>query len=134
MLKLDNDGRGTDPDLLSGCTIAVDRYRDAISKACSSAKVLGADSKTDIAVLKVDAKDLTAGAFKVVTERNVVYLMGRVTQREAQRASDIARGVNGVSKVVRVFEYLTEDELVRLGTPRPAPVTTGKAPSSRNEP
>ena len=82
----------------------------------------------------VDAKDLTAGAFKVVTERNVVYLMGRVTQREAQRASDIARGVNGVSKVVRVFEYLTEDELVRLSTPRPAPVTTDKAPSSRNEP
>ncbi len=34
----------------------------------------------------VDAKDLSAGAFKVVTERNVVYLMGRVTQREAQRA------------------------------------------------
>ena len=64
----------------------------------------------------------------------MVYLMGRVTQREAQRASDIARGVNGVSKVVRVFEYLTEDELVRLSTPRPAPVTTDKAPSSRNEP
>ena len=82
----------------------------------------------------VDAKDLTAGAFKVVTERNVVYLMGRVTQREAQRASDIARGVTGVAKVVRVFEYLTEDELVRLSTPRPAPVTTDKAPSSRNEP
>lgn len=81
----------------------------------------------------VDAKDLTAGAFKVVTERNVAYLMGRVTQREAQRASDIARGVNGVAKVVRVFEYLTEDELVRLSTPRPAPVTTDKAPASRNE-
>jgi osmotically-inducible protein OsmY len=31
----------------------------------------------------VDAKDLSASAFKVVTERNVVYLMGRVTQREA---------------------------------------------------
>ena len=78
----------------------------------------------------VDAKDLAAGAFKVVTERSVVYLMGRVTQREAQRASDIARGVSGVSKVVRVFDYLTEDELVRLNVPRQAPVTTDAAPSA----
>ncbi len=34
-----------------------------------------------------------------------------MTQREAQRATEIARGVSGVSKVVRVFEMLTEDEL-----------------------
>ncbi len=59
----------------------------------------------------VDARDLSANAFKVVTERNVVYLMGRVTQREAVRAAEIARGVNGVRKVVRVFELLTEEEL-----------------------
>jgi osmotically-inducible protein OsmY len=35
----------------------------------------------------VDAKDLTATAFKVVTERSTVHLMGRVTQREADRAT-----------------------------------------------
>ena len=35
----------------------------------------------------VDARDLYAGAFKVVTERGTVYLMGRVTQREADRAT-----------------------------------------------
>mgnify|MGYP001439569280 CR=1 FL=1 len=40
----------------------------------------------------VDAKDLSANAFKVVTERNVVYLMGRVTPREAKRSAEIARG------------------------------------------
>jgi osmotically-inducible protein OsmY len=39
----------------------------------------------------VDAKDLSANSFKVVTERNVVYLMGRVSQREAGRATAIAR-------------------------------------------
>ena len=61
----------------------------------------------------VDARDLSASAFKVVTERNVVYLMGRVTQREAKRAAEIARGVDGVRKVVRVFEVLTEEELSR---------------------
>lgn len=62
----------------------------------------------------VDAKDLQANAVKVVTERGVVYLMGRVTEREATRASDIARGVGGVQKVVRVFEVITEAELADL--------------------
>lgn len=62
----------------------------------------------------VDAKDLFATAFKVVTERGTVYLMGRVTEREANRASDIARGVAGVQKVVRVFEIITEAELADL--------------------
>ncbi len=70
----------------------------------------------------VDASDISAGAFKVVTERNVVYLMGLVTEREAKRATSIARGVDGVRKVVRVFEIVTEDQLVRLNTPQPAPV------------
>lgn len=64
----------------------------------------------------IDAKDLQAGAIKVVTERAVVYLMGRVTEREANRATDLARGVPGVQKVVKVFETLTEAELAALGT------------------
>ncbi|MEO7055849.1 MAG: BON domain-containing protein [Caldimonas sp.] len=58
-----------------------------------------------------DAKDVFANSIKVVTHRGVVYLMGRVTEREAVRASEVARGVSGVSKVVRVFEILTEGEL-----------------------
>ena len=72
----------------------------------------------------VDAKDISATAFKVVTERNVVYLMGLVTEREATRATSIARGVDGVRKVVRMFELLTEDQLIRLTTPQPAPVSS----------
>lgn len=59
----------------------------------------------------VDTEDVFANVYKVVTERGTVYLMGRVTQREAQRATEVARGVSGVKRVVRVFEYLTEDEL-----------------------
>lgn len=68
----------------------------------------------------VDAKDLSAHAFKVVTERGSTYLMGRVTQREADRATDIARSTGGVQKVVRVFEIISEDELRRL-LPQPTP-------------
>jgi len=58
-----------------------------------------------------------------------VYLMGLVTQREAGRATSIARGVTGVSKVVRVFEYLTDDDLARMNAaPRKsAPVTQDNA-------
>ena len=58
-----------------------------------------------------DAKDVFANSVKVVTHRGVVFLMGRVTEREATRASEIARGVGGVAKVVRVFEILSESEL-----------------------
>lgn len=67
-----------------------------------------------IKALFVDAKDLQSNAFKVITEQGVVYLMGRVTSREAQRATDIARSVGGVTKVVRVFDIITEEELKRL--------------------
>jgi len=68
----------------------------------------------------VDAKDVHANVVKVVTERGVVYLMGRVTEREAARAAEITRGIPGVLKVVRVFEILTDAELADL-LPKPAP-------------
>lgn len=59
----------------------------------------------------VDTEDVFASVFKVVSERGTVYLMGRVTQREAKRATDVVRGMGGVKRVVRVFDYITEDEL-----------------------
>lgn len=77
----------------------------------------------------VDAKDISAGSYKVVTERGVVYLLGTVSEREANRATSIARGVDGVRKVVRVFEVLSEQELVRLSVPRPAPVSSDAGPA-----
>jgi osmotically-inducible protein OsmY len=67
----------------------------------------------------VDAKDLQANAFRIVAERGNIYLMGRVTEREASRAADVARSVPGVLKVVRVFEMLTEAELAALGKAAP---------------
>jgi osmotically-inducible protein OsmY len=81
---------------------------------------LGARSNDTILTSKVkatyvDAKDLEATAVKVVTERGTVYLMGRVTEREASRAVELARSISGVQKVVRVFEIVTEAELATLG-------------------
>ncbi len=67
----------------------------------------------------VDAKDLFANAFKVVTERGTVYLMGRVSQREADRATEITRSTSGVQRVVRVLEILSDEELGRTVPPQP---------------
>ena len=73
----------------------------------------------------VDARDLFANAFKVVTERGTTYLMGRVTQREVNRATDIARSTPGVLKVVRVLEIISDEELQGV-PPKPAPVEIKK--------
>jgi osmotically-inducible protein OsmY len=64
----------------------------------------------------IDAKDLQVNTLKVVTERSTVYLMGRVTEREANRAADVARAQSGVGKVVKVFELISEDDLAKLQT------------------
>ena len=61
----------------------------------------------------IDARDLHSNAFYVVVERGQVFLMGRVTEREANRATEIARQVSGVRKVVRAFEIISEEELAQ---------------------
>ena len=61
-----------------------------------------------------DAKDLQINAFKVLTDQGVVYLMGRVTEREADRATELTRGISGVKKVVRAFELVTDAELADM--------------------
>ena len=76
----------------------------------------------------VDSRDLFANSFKVVTERGTVYLMGRVTQREANSATQLTRNVGGVNKVVRLFEIISEDELRNL-LPPPAPAADPVKPA-----
>jgi len=76
----------------------------------------------------VDSEDVFATVYKVVAERGTVYLMGRVTQREANRATEVVRSVNGVKRVVKVFEYITEDELRAM---QPRRSTTLDQPASK---
>jgi len=64
----------------------------------------------------VDSKDPLANVVKVVSQRGTIYLMGRVTEREATQAAEAARSVSGVQKVVKVFEILTEAELAAMKT------------------
>lgn len=67
----------------------------------------------------IDARDLISNAFYVVVERGNVYLMGRVSEREANRATEIARQISGVRKVIRAFEIISEDELARYAPKAP---------------
>lgn len=60
----------------------------------------------------VDAKGLPANAFSIVVERGVVYLMGRVTEAEAQQAVDLTRTISGVQKVVKVLEIVSPTDLI----------------------
>ena len=55
----------------------------------------------------IDANKFPAYMVKVVTEAGTVYLMGLVTQQEADDAAQITSTTGGVQKVVRVFEYIT---------------------------
>ncbi|MGA2548664.1 MAG: BON domain-containing protein [Burkholderiaceae bacterium] len=64
----------------------------------------------------INEKDIYANVFKVVTERGTVYLMGRVTEREGDYAANIARQIGGVLGVVKVFDYISEDELKLMNT------------------
>ena len=59
MLETDKDGKAVDADLLSGCTIRVDRYRDAVAKACANAAALGA-AKGDRVSLGVEAENASS--------------------------------------------------------------------------
>ena len=70
----------------------------------------------------LDASDLESNAVKVITEQKVVYLMGRVTKREADRITKISSITSGVQRVVRVFDYISEQDLRSLRPVKSEPV------------
>ena len=79
----------------------------------------------------VDARDVMANAFKLVVERGEVFLMGMVTEREANRAAELASSVGGVQKVIKVLHIITEDELARKVPPAFAPTVAPSASDAR---
>ena len=103
--------------LLEQLALKVDNVRGVVNELAvagnSSMSVRSSDTLItgQVKASFLDDKNLYSGAFKVVTERGTVYLMGRVTQAEADRATQIARGVSGVQRVVRIFEILTDEEI-----------------------
>jgi osmotically-inducible protein OsmY len=62
----------------------------------------------------LEQKVLSVNAVKVVTESEVVYLMGLVTQREAPAYAQVTSRVSGVRRVVTLFEFVSDEELQRI--------------------
>ena len=91
---------------------AVENVRGVYNElAVSGVSSFGTRTNDAILTFKVKARFVDAQKFspfhvKVVTENNVVYLMGLVKKQEAADATEVARTTSGVLKVVRVFEYL----------------------------
>ena len=67
----------------------------------------------------LQAKDIHSSAVFILTERGIVYLMGRLTEAEAKRVADLISGSQtaGVQKVIKVFDYISDDDLKRLVAP-----------------
>lgn len=112
-----------------------------VSSVVNELAVMGNASLTDrssdalvtgrVKAMLIDAPDLFANSFKVVTERGTTYLMGRVTQREADRGTAVVRSTPGVQKVVRILDIISEEELARL-LPTPAKPAPAGAKSQSN--
>jgi osmotically-inducible protein OsmY len=112
----------SDPDkaTVEQVVAKIDNVKGVVNElSVGPATTLGERSKDAFVTTKVkasivDSQDLFANSIKIVTHRGVVYLMGRVTEREANHAAELARGVSGVNKVVKVFEIISEEELARM--------------------
>lgn len=79
--------------VVAGNTSLAARGNDGLVTSNVKARLVGKDK-------------VSPNHIKVVTENGVVYLMGLVTQSEAEAATEIARTTAGVSRVVKVFEYI----------------------------
>jgi osmotically-inducible protein OsmY len=100
---------------VSGLSSATSRANDATLTAKVKGRFL-------------NSKDFSPLHVKVVTESGVVYLLGLVTEAEAEAATELARTTGGVRKVVKVFDYCkSTDELCK-----PAPAQPVKATSQRS--
>lgn len=70
---------------------------------------------------------------KVTTERGVVYLMGKVTADEGERAAKVASSITGVNKVVKLFTLVSRESLI-TDPGKPAPVTDSSTSSASTPP
>lgn len=96
----------------------------------SGLSALGGRSNDTLITSKVKGRFVDYGKFsanlvKVVTEGGTVYLLGLVTRNEGDEATQIARETSGVLGVVRLFEYISEEEARRLDN---RPADAAKAP------
>ena len=91
-------------------------YNELLVGAPSSLATRSKDSfiTSKVKARLVDEQKVSANHVKVITERTVTYLMGLLTEREANAAIQVARTTDGVSKVVNAIEIISDSEAKRL--------------------
>ena len=87
---------------------------------------------TKVTTTLINTKDVPTRTIIVATERGVVYLLGRVTPAESERAGKAAAGVAGINKVVKLFEIVSPESLATDKSA--APVQESSAPASDTQP
>ncbi|WP_082928390.1 BON domain-containing protein [Cupriavidus gilardii] len=123
---------------------------EVVSSPSFAAQSQDAFVTSKVKTMLMTAEGVPSNSTKVTTERGVVYLMGLVTRPEGDRATETARNVGGVSKVVKVFDYIDETERARLdaaassqnaapgepvgGTPAPVQTTPGTTAPGNSAP
>jgi len=124
-----------DKQLVEKVVSGVDNVRSVINELAVLGPSTLSQRSSDVLVATrikaslVDTKNLVANAFKVVVERGAVYVFGRVTAHEAALATDVIRKVDGVQRVVILWEIISDDELARM---LPAPAPAASSPSVGN--
>ena len=94
-------------DLVRGIPSVIDVVNEMTVGPASSLTARGNDAliTSNVKARMVNNPKFSPNHVKVVTEANVVYLMGLVSQAEGDAAAEVARTASGVSRVVKVFEY-----------------------------
>jgi osmotically-inducible protein OsmY len=77
----------------------------------------------------VNTTGVPSNSIKVLTDRGTTYLMGRLTRRETELATEAARTTPGVQRVVRVIDYISDQAALH-----PGDVGAGAAPVSSATP
>ncbi len=63
-------------------------------------------TKAKLSLFDLELPGFDATRVKVLTQKGTVFLMGLVTREEGQAAAEQVRNVDGVRRVVKVFEYI----------------------------
>ena len=81
----------------------------------------------------INTREIAFNSIEIVTERQIIYLLGVVTEREGEIAALVAAKVSGVKQVVKVFDYATREEVEQrralTGTAPAAPTAPAPAPA-----
>ena len=61
---------------------------------------------TKVRTLMLANGDVPSDQVRVIAENGAIYLMGIISQAEGDNAANLARNISGVTRVIKVFEYI----------------------------